>query len=111
MFFQLFNIEEVGAVFADDTTLTVEREEELKSLLMTVKEKSERASLKLNIKKTKIMVSGPITSWQIKGEEVELVTDFLFLGSKITVDGDISQEIRRRLLRGRKHLTNLDSVL
>ena len=78
---------------------------------MRVKEKSEKASLKLNIKKTKIMASGPITPWQTKGEEVELVTDFLFLGSKITVDCDISHEIRRRLLLGRKHMTNLDSVL
>ena len=88
-----------------------ESKEELKNLLMRVKKESEKARLKLNITKTKIMASGPITSWQIKGEEVELVTDFLFLGSKITVDGDISHEIRRRLLLGRKHMTNLDSIL
>ena len=97
--------------YADDTTLMAEGEEELKTFLMRVKNMSERAGLKLNTKKTKIMASGPITSWQIKGEEVELVTDFLFLGSKITVDGDISHEIRRRLLLGRKAMTNLDSVL
>ena len=90
-----------------DAILLAESEEELKSLLMKVKDMSERAGLKLNTKKTKIMASGPITSWQIKGEEVELVTDFLFLGSKITVDGDISHEIRRRLLLGRKAMTNL----
>ena len=84
---------------------------ELKSLLMWVKEECERASLKLSIKKTKIMVSGPITSWQIGGEKVEAVTDFLFLGSKVTADGDCSHEIRRQLLLGRKAMTNLDSVL
>ena len=84
--------------------------EELKSLLMKVKEESERATLKLNIKKTKIMASGPITSWQIEGEKVEVVTEFLFLGSKITVDGDCSHEIRRGLLFGRKAMTNLDGV-
>ena len=88
-----------------------ESEEELKTFLMRVKEVSERANLKLNTKKTKIMASGPITSWQIKGEKVELVTDFLFLSSKITADGDISHEIRRHLLLGRKTVTNLDSVL
>ena len=87
-----------------------ESEEELKSLLMTVKEESERACLKLNIKKTKIMASGPITSWQIEGETVEVVTDFL-LGSKVTADGNCSHEIRRRLLLGRKAITNLNSVL
>ena len=95
----------------DDTILMAESEEELKSLLMWVKEECERASLKLSIKKTKIMVSGPITSWQIGGEKVEAVTDFLFLGSKITADGDCSHEIRRRLLIARKVMTNLDSVL
>ena len=84
--------------------------EEIKSLLMKVKEESERATLKLNIKKTKIMASGPITSWQIEGEKVKVVMDFLFLGSKITKDGDCSHEIRRRLLLGRKAMTNLDSV-
>ena len=96
--------------YADDTTLMAESEEELKSLLMRVKEESERAGLKLNIKKTKIMASGPITSWQIEGENVEVVTDFLFLGSKITADGDCSHEIRRLFL-GRKAMTNLDSML
>ena len=84
---------------------------ELKSLLMRMKEEREKAGLKLNIKKTKIMLSGPITSWQIEREKVEAVTDFLFLGSKITVDGDCSHEIRRHLLLGRKAMTNLDSVL
>ena len=88
-----------------------ESEEELKSLWTRVKKESEKAVLKLNIKKTKIMASGPITSWQIKGEKVEAVTDFLFLGSKITVDSDYSHEIRRHLLLGRKAMTNLDSVL
>ena len=84
--------------YADDTTLMVEMEEELKSLLMKVKEESEKAGLKLNIQKTKIMSSGPITSWQIDGETVETVSDFIFLGSKITADGDCSHEIKRRLL-------------
>ena len=88
-----------------------ESEEELNSLLMRVKEESERAGLRLNVKKTKIMASNPITAWQIEGEKVEVVTDFLFLGSKITVDGDCSHEIRRRLLLGRKAMTNLDNVL
>ena len=87
-----------------------ESEEEVKSLSMRVKEESERASLKLNIKKTKIMAPSPITAWQIEGEKVEAVTDFLFLGSKITADGDCSHEIRRQLLLGRKVRTNLDSV-
>ena len=91
----------------DDTTLIAESEEELNSILMRVKEESERAGLKLNIKKTKIMASSPITSWQIEGENVEVVTDFFFLGSKITMDGDCSHEIRRRLLLGRKAMTNL----
>ena len=96
---------------ADDTTLTAESKEKLKSLLMRVKEETERASLKLNIKKTKIIASGPITSWQIEGEKVRAVTDFLFLGSEITADGDCSHEIGRRLPLGRKVMTNLDSVL
>ena len=97
--------------YADDTTFTAEREEELKSLLMKVKKESEKASLKLSIQKMKIMVSGPITSWQIDGETVETVTDFIFLGSKITAFGDCSHEIKRHLLLGRKAMTNLDSVL
>ena len=97
--------------YADDTTLTAESEEELKSLLMKVKEKSEKVGLKLNIQKTKIMASSPITSWQIVGETMETVTDFLFLGSKITADGDCSHEIKRCLLLGRKALINLDSIL
>ena len=88
-----------------------ESEEELKNLLMRVKEESERASLRLNIKKTKIVASGPITAWQIEGENVEVVTDFLFWGSKITADSDCSHEIRRQLLLGRKAMTNLDSVM
>ena len=88
-----------------------EREEELKSLLMKVKEESEKVGLKLNIQKTKIMVSGPIASWQIDGETVETVSDFIFLGSKITADGDCSHEIKRGLLLGRKVMTNLDSIL
>ena len=97
--------------YVDDTTLMAESKEELKSLLMRVKEESERASLRLNIKKTKIMASSPIASWQIEGEKVEAGTDFLFLGSKITAYGDCSHEIRRQLLLGRKVMTNLDSVL
>ena len=88
-----------------------ESEEELKSLLMRVKEESEKSGLKLNIQKTKIMASGPITSWQIDGEPVETVTDFLFLGSKITADGDCSHELKRQLLLGRKAMTKLDSIL
>ena len=96
---------------ADDTTLMAESEEELKSLLMKVKEESEKAGLKLNIQKTKILASSPITSWQINGETMETVTDFIFLGSKITADGDCSHEIKRRLLLGRKVMTNLDSIL
>ena len=95
--------------YADDTTLMTESEE-LKSLLMKVKEDTEKAGLKLNIQKTKIMASGPITSWQIDGETVETVSDFLFLGSKITADGDCSHEIKRSLLLGRKVMTNLDSI-
>ena len=95
----------------DDTTLMAESEEELKSLLMKVKEESEKVGLKLNIQKTKIMASSPITSWQIDGETVETVTDFIFGGSKITADGDCSHEIKRCLLLGRKVMTNLDSIL
>ena len=97
--------------YADDTTLMAESEEELKSLLMEVKEESEKVGLKLNIQKMKIMASGPITSWQIDGETAERVTDFIFWGSKITADGDCSHEIKRCLLLGRKHMTNLDSTL
>ena len=96
--------------YADDTTLMAESEEELKSLLMKVKEESEKVGLKLNIQKMKIMASGPITSWQIDGETVETVSDFIFGGSKITADGDCSHEIKRRLLLGRKVMTNLDSI-
>ena len=98
-------------ISADDTTLMAESEEVLKSLLMKVKQEREKAGLKLNIQKTKIMVSRPITSWQINGETMETVTDFLFLGSKVTADGDCSHEIKRRLLLGRKAVTNLDSIL
>ena len=97
--------------YADDTTFMAESKEELKSLLMKVKEKSEKVGLKLNIQKTKIMASGPITSWEIDGETVETVSDFVFWGSKITVDGDCSHEIKRPLLLGRKFMTNLDSIL
>ena len=97
--------------YADDTTLMAESEEELKSLLMKLKEESEKVGLKLNIQKTKIMAYGPITSWEIDGETMEIVTDFTFLGSKITADGDCSHEIKRCLLLGRKVMTNLDSIL
>ena len=97
--------------YADDTTLMAESKEELKSLLMKVKEKSEKVGLKLNIQKTKIMPSNPITSWQIDGETMETVTDFIFLDSKITADGDCSHEIKRHLLLGRKAMTKLDSIL
>ena len=97
--------------FADDTTLMAESEEELKSLLMKEKEESEKVGLKLNIQKTKIMACGPITSWEIDGETVETVADFILGGSKITADGDCSHEIERRLLLGRKVMTNLDSIL
>ena len=97
--------------YTDDTTLKAEREEELKSLLMRVKEESEKANLKLSIQNMKIMASGPITSWQIDGEKVETVTDFIFLGSKITADGECSHKIKRHLLLGRKAMTNLDSIL
>ena len=96
--------------YADDTTFMAEGEEELKSFLMKVKEESEKVGLKLNIQKTKIMASGPITSWQIDGETMETVTDFIFLGSKITADGHCSHEIKRRLLLGKKVMTNLDSI-
>ena len=98
-------------LYADDTTLMAESEEELQSLLMKVKEKSEKVGFKLNIEKTKIMASGPITSWQIDGETVKPVADFIFLGSKITVSGDCSHEIKRHLLLGRKVMNNLDSIL
>ena len=97
--------------YTDDTTLTAESKEELKSLLMNVKEESEKAGLKLNIKKTKIMASGPITSWQIGAGKVEKVTDFVFLGFKVTADGDCSHEIKRCLQLRRKAMTNLDSIL
>ena len=97
--------------YADDTTLMAESEEELKSLLMKVKEESEKAGLKINIQKMKTMAYNPITSWQINGETMETVTDFIFLGSKITADGDCSHEIKRHLLLGRKAMTNLDSIL
>ena len=98
-------------IYADDTTLMVESEEKLKSLLMKVKEESEKAGLKLNIQKTKIMASSPITSWQIDRETTETVSDFIFLGSKITADGDCSHEIKRHLFLQRKVMTNLDSIL
>ena len=97
--------------YADDTILMAESEEELKSLLMRVQEESEKVGLKLNIQKTKIMASGPITSWQIDGETVETVADFILGGSKITADGDCSHEIKRHLLLGRTVMTNLDSIL
>ena len=97
--------------YTDDTTLMAESEEELKSLLMKMKEKSEKVGLTLNIQKTKIMASGPITSWEIDGETVETVSDFIFLGSKITADGECSHEMKTRLLLGRKAMTNLVSIL
>ena len=96
--------------YADDTTLMAESEEELKSLLMKVKEESEKVGLKLNIQKMKIMASGPITSWEVDGETMETVSEFIFWGSKITADGDCSHEIKRRLLLGRKVMSNLDSI-
>ena len=96
--------------YADDTTFVVENEEELKSLLMKVKEESEKVGLKLNIQKTKIMASSPFTSWQIDGTTMETETDFIFLGSQITTDGDCSHEIKRRLLLGRKVMTNVDNI-
>ena len=101
----------INVRYADDTTLMAESEEELKTLLMKVKEESEKVGLKLNIQKTKIMASGPITSWEIDGETVETMLDFIFLGSKITADGDCSHEIKRHLLLGRNSMTNLDSIL
>ena len=97
--------------YADDTTLVAESEKELKSLLMKLKEESEKIALKLNIQKTKIMASGPITSWEIDGETAEMVADFIFLGFKIAADGDCSHEIKRCLLLGRKVMTNLDIIL
>ena len=97
--------------YADDTTLTAESKEELKSLFMKVQEEREKASLKLNIQKAKILASGPITSWQIGGEIMETVRDFIFVGCKITADDDCSHEIKRHLLPGRKAMTNLDSIL
>ena len=97
--------------YTDATTLIAEREEELKSLLMKVKEESEKGGWKLNIQKMNIIASSPITSWQIDGETIEIVTDFIFLGSKMTADADCSHEIKRRLLLGRKTMTNLDSIL
>ena len=100
----------INQKYADNTTLMAESEEELKSLLMKVKEDSENVGLKLNIQKTKIMLSGPITSWKIDGETVKTVSDFILGGSKITADGDCSHEIKRRLLLGRKVMTNLDSI-
>ena len=103
------NINKFG--YADDTTLMAESEEELKSLLMKVKEESEKVGLKLNIQKTKIMASGPITSWQIDGETMETVRDFILGGSKIIADGDCRHEIKRRLLFGRKAMTNIDNIL
>ena len=99
------------SIISDDTTFMTESEEELKSLLMKMKEKSEKVGLKLNIQKTKIMASGPITSWQIDGETMETVRVFIFRGSKITADGDYSHEIKRHLLLGGKAMTNLDSIL
>ena len=96
--------------YADDTTIMAESEEELKSLLMKVKEESEKVGLKLNIQKTKIITSGPITSWEIDGETVETMSDFIFWGSKIMAEGDCSHEIKRHLLLGRKVITNLDSI-
>ena len=101
----------VGLRYADDTTLMAENEEELKTFLMKVKEESEKVGLKLNIQKTKTMASGPITSWEIDGETLEIVSDFILGGSKITADGDCSHEIKRRLLLERKVMTNLDSIL
>ena len=97
--------------YTDDTTLMAESKEQLKTFLMKVKEESEKAGLKLNLQKTKIMASGPITSWEINGETVETGSDFIFLGSKITADSDCSHEVRRHLLLGRKAMTNLDSIL
>ena len=111
IFFFIEKINKIYIDYADDTTLMAESEEELKSFLMKVKEESEKVGLKLNIQKTKIMASSPITSWEIDGETVEAVSDFILGGSKITADGDCSHEIKRCLLFGRKVMTNLDSVL
>ena len=111
IFFFIEKINKIYIDYADDTTLMAESEEELKSFLMKVKEESEKVGLKLNIQKTKIMASGPITSWEIDGETVEAVSDFILGGSKITADGDCSHEIKRCVLFGRKVMTNLDSVL
>ena len=108
---KLSNCFGLNLLHADDTTLMAESEEELKTLLMKVKEESEKVGLKLNIQKMKIMASGPITSWEIDGETVETVADFILGGSKITADGDCSHEMKRRLLLGRKVMTNLDSIL
>ena len=105
-----FSGRNINIRYADDTTLMAESEEELKSLLMKVKEESENVGLKLNIQKTEVMASSPITSWQIDGETVEIVSDFILQGSKITADGDCSHEIKRCLLLGRKVMTNLDSI-
>ena len=110
LFFIIKVIQANNLRYVDDTTLIAESEEELKSFLMKVKEESEKVGLKLNIQKTKIMASGPITSWEIDGERVETVSDFILGGSKITEDGDCSHEIKRRLLLGRKVMTNLDSI-
>ena len=104
-------LESINFRYVDDTTRMVESKKELKSLLMRVTKEGEKANLKLNIKETKIMASSPITSWQIDQEKVETVTDFIFLGSKITVDGNCSHEIKRYLFLGRKAMTNLDNVL
>ena len=106
-----FRLQGEMSIYTDDTTFMTESEEELKSLLMKVKEESKKAGLKLNIQKTKIMASVPITSWEIDEETVGTVTDFIFLGSKITADGDCSHEIKRHLLLGRKAMTNIDSIL
>ena len=100
----------INLTYADETSIMAENEEELKTLLLKVKEESEKVGLELNIRKTKIIASSPITSWQIKGETMKTVTDFIFLGSKITKDGDCSHEIKRLLLLGRKSMTNLDSI-
>ena len=100
-----------NTTYADDTSLMAESEEELKSLMMKVKGESQKAGLKLNIQKTKIMASGPITSWEIDGETVETASDFIFGGSKITADGDCSHDVKRRLLLGRKAMSNLDRML
>ena len=104
------NINKIIWIGLDDTTLMAESEEELKSLLMKVKEESEKLGLKVSIQKRKIMASGPITLWEIDGKTVETMSDFIFLGSKITADGDCSHEIKKRLLLGRKVMTNLDSI-